>query len=157
VLNPQNGDHIVTIDSVTSLHRIYNICVHRPILCLYLRNCTCSLSKFCANVAHNRASVSFRQCCNMSCTSCFLDDVLHITATNRPLAKAYTWGDSIEDGRNWHHDKFLNWPIRGSTGSGAESDIVCCQWTCRVEQFTCGTAIKWRHDWRQLKTTILTT
>ena len=21
----------------------------------------------------------------------------------------------------------------------------CCQWTSRVEQFTCGTAIKWRH------------
>ena len=22
----------------------------------------------------------------------------------------------------------------------------CCQWTSRVEQFTCGTAIKWRHE-----------
>ena len=35
----------------------------------------------------------------------------------------------------------------------------CCQWTSRVEQFTCGTAFKWRHRWdiwRHFCLTVLT-
>ena len=40
VLYPQNGNHVMTIDSVTSLHPVYTVVIKPMIYKLYTKHCT---------------------------------------------------------------------------------------------------------------------